>query len=158
MDRWVEITFDCLPLRTVTRLDVPLDASPKYRAKCESIKAAIEKHGAHNSYFLHNAACTFHVVNSEKVGAIEFEFTGTVLTDSEDKTCKSVDLAATLKGETVDWLSKPITDWFEETVTHAVRHEFNRYIDAGDLKKTRERIAKIEAESDEAGGFVGMYL
>ncbi len=32
MNRWVEITFDCLPLRTITRFDIPLDASPKYRA------------------------------------------------------------------------------------------------------------------------------
>ena len=29
MDRWVEISFDCLPLRSVGRLDIPMDASPK---------------------------------------------------------------------------------------------------------------------------------
>ncbi len=36
--------------------------------------------------------------------------------------------------------------------------EFNRYIEAGDLAKTTARIEKIRAESDDAGGFVGMYL
>jgi hypothetical protein len=29
--RYVEIVFDCLPLRSVGRLDIPIDASPKYR-------------------------------------------------------------------------------------------------------------------------------
>ena len=43
MDQWVEIRFDCLPLRSVTRLDIPLDASPKYQAFCHRVKAAIEK-------------------------------------------------------------------------------------------------------------------
>ena len=158
MDRWVDITFDCLPLRTITRLDIPIDASPKYRAKCEAIKAAMDKHGTHNSYYLHNAHCIFHVINSDQVGAIDFAFSGTVLTDADDKQCKSADLHVELHGETVDWLTAPITRWFAETVTHAVRHEFDRYIDAGDLEKARERIARIEAASDDAGGFVGMYL
>ena len=30
---YVDISFDCLPLRSVTRLDVPIDASPKYRER-----------------------------------------------------------------------------------------------------------------------------
>ncbi len=137
MERWVDITFDCLPLRTITRLDVPIDASPKYRAKCEAIKSAIELHGSHNSYYLHNAHCIFHVVNSDKFGAIDFRFEGTVLTDAEDEICKRADLKIELHGETVDWLSEPITCWFSETVTHAVREEFNRYILAGDLEKSR---------------------
>ena len=158
MKRWVDITFDCLPLRSVTRMDIPMDASPKYQAKCKAIKAAIEKHGSHNSYFLHKAHCIFHVVNSEKIGEIDFTFEGTVLTDSDDKVCKRTDLQVELNGETVDWLSEPITRWFAETVSHAVKEEFNRYIDAGDLEKARERVAKIEAASDDAGGFVGMYL
>ena len=158
MERWVDITFDCLPLRTITRMDVPMDASPKYRAKCEAIQSAVETHGTHNSYYLHNAHCIFHVVNSEKMGEIDFSFSGTVLTDSTDQVCKRSDLQVELHGETVDWLNQPITDWFAETVSHAVREEFNRYIAAGDLEKARERVAKIEAASDDAGGFVGMYL
>ena len=37
MNRWVEIAFDCLPLRTITRLDIPIDASPAYQQRCERI-------------------------------------------------------------------------------------------------------------------------
>ena len=37
----VEITFDCLPLRSVGRLDIPIDASPKYRERCLAIKRSI---------------------------------------------------------------------------------------------------------------------
>jgi hypothetical protein len=36
--------------------------------------------------------------------------------------------------------------------------EFNRYIQAGDLQKVQERLDRIQRASDEAGGFVGMYL
>ena len=40
----------------------------------------------------------------------------------------------------------------------AVEIEFDRYIAAGDLAQTVERIAKLQTASDERGGFVGMYL
>jgi hypothetical protein len=43
-------------------------------------------------------------------------------------------------------------------VQEAVKIEFDRYIAAGDLQATRDRIEQITAESDEAGGFLGMYL
>ena len=158
MNRWVDIRFDCLPLRTITRLDIPLDASPKYRQRCEDIKAAIDKHGTHNSYYLYNAHCIFHLVNSEQRGAIDFAFDGVVLTDTQDESCKSSDLRVTLAGETCDWLTQPVSDWFAATVPHAVKVEFDRYIAAGDLDKTRSRIEKIEAASDDAGGFIGMGL
>ena len=45
MSHWIEMAFDCLPLRSVGRLDIPLDASPKYRERCERIKQAIEAKG-----------------------------------------------------------------------------------------------------------------
>ena len=32
MDRYVEITFECVPLRSLGRLDVPLDAPAEYAA------------------------------------------------------------------------------------------------------------------------------
>ncbi len=158
MDRWVEIEFDCLPLRSVGRLDIPIDASPKYRARCESIKDAIEKHGSHNSYYLYNARCAFHVTNSDEGGMIEFRFEGTVLTNDADDHCKSCDLEVGLKSETCSWLTEPIVSWFGETVSHSVMVEFDRYIKAGDLQKTKERVDKIQAASDDAGGYVGMYL
>jgi hypothetical protein len=36
--------------------------------------------------------------------------------------------------------------------------EFDRYIQAGDLEQTKRRVEQIQAASDDAGGFVGMYL
>ena len=42
MNRYVEISFDCLPLRSVGRLDIPMDASPKYRERCERINAPLK--------------------------------------------------------------------------------------------------------------------
>ena len=51
--QWVEIEFDCLPLRSVTRLDVPVDASPVYEQFVLRVKEAMAKHGSHNTYYLH---------------------------------------------------------------------------------------------------------
>ena len=158
MIRWVDITFACLPLRSITRLDVPMDASPKYRAFCERLKQAIERHGSHNTYYLHNARCTYRLMNDEQRGAIEFRFEGTVLTDQEDQLCKTCDLDVELAAETCDWLTEPVVQWFKDTVKRSVAVEFDRYVRAGDLQKAQERIDRIQQESDESGGFVGMYL
>ena len=158
MSQWVEISFDCLPLRSVGRLDVPMDASPKYRQRCERVKACIDKHGTHNSYFLYNAACVFHLTNDDERGAVEFRFDGTLLTDGDDERSQSCDLDVELYRETCDWLTEPVVQWFTETVSHAVLVEFDRYIAAGDLAQTKERLEKIQEQSDESGGFVGMYL
>ena len=157
-DRWVEIEFDCLPLRTVTRLDIPMDASPRYRARCERIKAALDKHGSHNSYYLYNAHCTYHLVNSPHMGTIEFSFEGTVVTNQDDDRCQHCDLTVELAKETCDWLTQPIADWFAETVSHSVATEFDRFIQAGDLAQARKRLEQIEAASDDSEGFLGMYL
>ncbi|MGE3408570.1 MAG: hypothetical protein AB7I37_17260, partial [Pirellulales bacterium] len=67
MTRYVDITFDCLPLRSIGRLDVPIDASPRYRARCERLLKAIEQHGSFNTYYLYNAQCTFHLTNDDQV-------------------------------------------------------------------------------------------
>jgi hypothetical protein len=158
MNRWVEITFDCLPLRSVGRMDIPLDASPKYRERCERIKRAVEKHGSHNTYFLYNAGCKFHLTNNEDRGMIEFRFEGTVLTDTADLKSRHADLEVELVRETCDWLTAPVVAWFHEAVQHAVCVEFDRYIEAGDLQKAKERMAKLQAELEKSGGFLGMYL
>lgn len=158
MDRWVDISFDCLPLRSISRLDIPLDASPKFRAWCERVKAAIEKHGSFNTYYLHNARCVFRLTNSDQVGMIEFRFEGVVITDDGDLRAERCDLQVELVRETCDWLTEPVVHWLTETVPLSVRVEFDRYIEAGDLEKTVERIKRLQDESDEAGGFVGMYL
>ena len=158
MNRWVEISFDCIPLRSIERLDIPMDASPKYQKFCQRLQAAIDKHGSHNAYFLHRARCKYHLLNSDEEGFIEFRFDGTVLTDQDDMHCQQVDFEISLVGETCDWLSEPVLNWFAETVPKSVAVEFDRYIAAGDLEKTRQRIEQIETDQDDAGGFVGMYL
>ena len=158
MNRYVEITFDCLPLRSIGRLDVPLDASPKYRARCERIKTAINKHGSHNTYYLYNARCTYHLANHKQLGMIQFRFEGTAFTDASDEHTRRCDLEAELVRESCDWLTEPVVAWLAETVSKSVAVEFDRYIAAGDLEKTIDRVKKIQAASDEAGGYVGMYL
>lgn len=158
MTRYVDIAFDCLPLRSVGRMDIPIDASPKFRARCERIKQALAKHGFHNAYFLYNAACTFHMTNQADFGAIEFRFEGTALTDETDQKTVRCDLEVELVRETCDWLTEPVVAWFAESVPLAVQTEFDRYIAAGDLQQTIERVKRIQAESDQHGGFVGMYL
>lgn len=158
MGQWVEITFDCLPLRSVTRLDIPIDASPKYRAQCERIKAAIEKHGSHNTYYLYNALCRYHLTNHADRGMLELRFEGTVITEATDMHTQRCDVQAELVRETCDWLTTPIVQWFEQCVSRSVAVEFDRYIEAGDLQKTKERIARLQAETEQSGGFVGMYL
>lgn len=158
MNRWVDITFDCVPLRSIGRLDIPLDASPRYRALCERIKDSMDRHGLLNSYYLHNAQCTYHLTNRDDLGMIRFRFEGTVLTDSTDLKTERCDLRVELASETCDWLTQPVVDWLRESVPRSVAVEFDRYIEAGDLEQARQRLVKIREASDDSGGFVGMYL
>ncbi|HVX61768.1 MAG TPA: hypothetical protein VHC19_14230 [Pirellulales bacterium] len=158
MNRYVDISFDCLPLRSVGRLDIPMDASPKYRERCERIKRAIEDYGSHNTYFLYNAVCSYRLTNHQDIGLLEFRFEGVALTDAADQKTVRCNLEAELARETCDWLTEPIVQWFKETVPRSVAVEFDRYIAAGDLAQTVERIERIQAASDQQGGYVGMYL
>ena len=154
----VAISFDCLPLRTIGRLDIPLDASPKFRARCERIQEAIRKHGQHNAYYLFNARCRFQLTNDPTIGMLEFLFRGTVLTDAHDERTAQADLQVELVGEACDWISQPAVDFFKQTVQIAVRLEFDRYIRAGNLAQTVKRLEALQADSDELGGYLGMYL
>ncbi len=156
--KWVEISFDCLPLRCVPRVDVPLDASPKLAEKMLRVKSAIEKHGTLNTYYLHNADCTFHLTNDPSVGMVQFGFEGVVLTDTQDLQARHCELTVDLMHETCNWLNQAIVRWLADSVQFAVLVEFNRYIQAGDLSKAVERMRQIEQALDESGGYVGMYL
>ena len=63
-----------------------------------------------------------------------------------------------LNGEVCDWLTATAVAWLKDTVAHAVRVEFDRYIHAGDLRRTIDRMERIRAESDAHGGFLGAGL
>ncbi|MEK6249168.1 MAG: hypothetical protein N2C12_13385, partial [Planctomycetales bacterium] len=128
MSQNVHIVFDCLPLRSMGRMDVPLDASPSFQSLCERIKAARQAHGAHNSYYLYNAHCTFQLTNNESKGMLHFDFEGTLLTAADDLSSTTCDLKVDLQRETCDWLTEPVVQWFQQTVSEAVLVEFNRYI------------------------------
>jgi hypothetical protein len=158
MERWVEISFDCLPLRSVSRLDAPVDASPKFQEFMRRVKECIEKHGAHNTYYLYNAQCIYHLANSSEEGMIDFAFDGVAITDETDQKTRACDLRVNLTRETCPWLTEPIVAWFAQTVQHSVAIEFDRFIAAGDLTQTKKRMEKIQAKIDEQGGYLGMYL
>ncbi|MCA9100705.1 MAG: hypothetical protein KDA63_06135 [Planctomycetales bacterium] len=158
MPEAVTITFDCVPLRSVLSREIPEDASPKFRARCERLLAAIDEHGVHNTYFLHSATCEFHLTNSKSLGMLQFSFEGTVFTDQSDlKTVRS-DLAIELTKETCPWLTEPAVQWFAKTVEQAVIVEFDRFITAGDLERTIQRHEQLKAQSDQQSGYIGMYL
>lgn len=154
----VEISFECLPLRSLGRLDVPLDASPAFAEQCRRIKRAAEKHGLHNSYYLRDGRCVFRLTNDAQLGLLEFRFEGTVLTDAEDLKTLTADLHVELARETCDWLTEPVVAWFRQTVSHAVVVEFDRFIASGDLQKAVARLARLQAATDAQGGFLGMGL
>jgi hypothetical protein len=158
MSNYVDITFDCMPLRSVGRLDSPLDDDDDASEFAKRVRRAVTKHGQFNTYYLYDAQCVFHLTNDEKLGMVSFRFEGTVLADSEDQKTLDCDLEIELNGEVCDWLTATAVEWLKDTVVHAVRVEFDRYIHAGDLKRTIERLEKIRAESDSHDGFMGMGM
>ena len=89
---------------------------------------------------------------------VEFAFEGVVLTDADDLKTRQCDLEVRLLREVCDWLTAPAVAWLAETVKRAVLVEFDRYIAAGDLKKTIARIERLRAETESSGGFLGMGL
>jgi hypothetical protein len=156
--RPVDIAFDCIPLRSLARLDPPLDASPGLIAKYARIKDAIAEHGTHNAYYLHNAHCRFFVTNDPLHGMIAFKFEGVVFTDDSDMKTRHAALKVTLDKETCSWLEQHVVNWFQESVSQAVIVEFDRYIGVGDPEQTKRRLKQMEKAVEEAGGFVGMHL
>lgn len=156
--RPVDIAFDCMPLRSLARLDPPIDASPGLIAKYDRIKAAIAEHGTHNTYYLHNASCAFFVTNDPNNGMIAFKFEGVVFTDADDLKAVFAQLNVTLERESCSWLEQHVVKWFEESVTHAVVAEFNRFIGSENSEQTRNRIAALERAIESNGAFVGMHL
>src|SRR5688572_26033626 len=105
---YVDIAFDCLPLRSIGRVDVPLDASPAFRARCERLQQAIDTHGAANSYFLYNTRCVYRLANSDIEGMLRFSFDGTLVTDRSDARAERADVDIQLVGSTCGPLSPEV--------------------------------------------------
>jgi hypothetical protein len=156
--RWVEITFRCLPLRSVPSFAPPVDAPEELIAIYRKLRVAAQKHGLHNTYYLHDGKCVFHLTNNDQVGTIEFAFAGTVLTDAADMHTVRCDLEVEMTGEVCEWLVAPVVEWFAESVREAAKVEFDHFIAAGDLGKTIERLQQLQAASDAQGGFLGAWL
>ena len=154
MDPNVDIAFDCLPLRSVGRVDVPLDASPAFRARCEALQRAIDTHGIENAYFLYNTRCVFRLANSEVENMVRFKFDGTVLTDRSDCKADRADLAIELVAETCGTVPQDVLAWFRGVVGRAVLIEFDHFIAAGSLAARVNDLGQVEsiaALSDFAG-------
>jgi hypothetical protein len=122
------------------------------------MQRAVGSHGTRNTYYLTDGSCTFRFTNDPENGWIRFSFEGTVLTDDADGRTIGSDLEVVLALETCDWLTQPAVNWLRLSVKHAVESEFDRYIAAGDLSRALERLAREQAASDAAGGFLGMNL
>jgi hypothetical protein len=158
MTRWVEISFDCLPLRSVASFAPPVDASRQEAELYRRLRMAAQKHGIHNAYYLHGGKCVFHLTNNEQIGMLNFRFDGVTLTDEKDMNTPECELEVELVGDTCDWLVDSVVKWFAESVSRAVKIEFDRFIAAGDLDKTVERLERLQAESDAKGGYLGLGL
>src|SRR4051812_35623947 len=96
----VDIAFDFLPLRSIARVDVPIDASPAFRARCERLRQAIASHVGENAYFLYNTRCVYHLANSDIDNMLRFSFDGTLVTDRSDCKAERADLKVSLVAET----------------------------------------------------------
>jgi hypothetical protein len=158
MESSVEISFECLPFRAVTRWSLPCDATPEVQGRCRRIHELATKHGLHNSFYLHDGRAVFHLTNDPSVGMLDFRFDGAVLTDAQDRKTVATDLAIRLEHDTCDWLVAPAVAWFHETVQRAIIVEFDRYIAAGDAARTRDRLERLELEMVAGKAFLGMGL
>jgi hypothetical protein len=153
----VDIAFDCLPLRSVGRVDVPLDASPSYRARCERLKKAIDEHDGENAYFLYNTRCTYRLANSDIENMLRFSFDGAVITDRSDGRAERAHLAVVLTAETCGPLSPAALEWWRQVVERAVLIEFNHFINAGRLAERVSRLGKFDSIAD-IGDFTAMNV
>jgi hypothetical protein len=157
MEPYVDIAFDCLPLRSVGRVDVPLDASAAFRARLQHLQRDIETHGTKNAYFLYNTRCVFRLANSDVHNMLRFTFEGTVWTDRGDCQTAGGDLHVELAGETCGPLSPEVLAWFRRVVERAVLIEFDRFISAGALAERVAQVGQVERIS-ELADFAGMNV
>jgi len=146
-----------MPLRSVGRVDIPIDASPEFHARLEHLKRAIDKHGVENAYFLYNSRCIYRLANSDIEGMLRFSFEGTVFTDRSDAKADRADLDVELVSETCGGVPAVVLDWFTLAVERAVLVEFDRFIASGHLER---RVAEFERLTHlaELSNFTGMNV
>jgi hypothetical protein len=157
MDPVVDIEFDCLPLRSVGRVDVPLDASPAFRQRCERLKQAIDTYDNQNAYFLYNTQCTYRLANSEIANMLRFTFDGTLLTDRSDYKADRADLDVQLTAETCGGVPPAALLWLRGVVRRAVLVEFDRFIAAGQLAARVQELGDVESLTS-VSDFAGMNV
>lgn len=155
MDPVVDIAFDCLPLRSIARVDIPLDASPEFRARCERLKAALAAHENENAYYLYNTHCTYRLANSEIANVLRFTFDGTLVTDRSDCKSERADLAVELVAETCGGVPTAALEWLRSIVSQAVLVEFDRFIGEGHLTARKTELGDFE-NAGSVCGFAGM--
>jgi hypothetical protein len=153
----VDIEFDCLPLRSVARVDVPLDASPEFRARCERLQQATEAHAGENAYFLYNTRCTYRLANSDVESMLRFSFDGTLVTDLSDCKADRAELNVVLTAETCGGVPPAALDWLRGVLYRAILIEFDRFIADGQLA---QRIDELQDISSITGvdSFAGMNV
>src|SRR6478736_649621 len=143
MQQLVDIAFDCLPLRSIARVDVPLDASPPFRARCERLQQAIAAHGRQNAYFLYNTRCTYRLANSDIENMLRFSFDGTLLTDRSDCKAERADVDVVLTAETCGSVPPAALDWLRTIIKRAVLIEFDRFIEDGRLAEHVRQLGSV---------------
>jgi len=153
----VDIAFDCLPLRSIGRVDVPLDASPAYRERCERLLQAIATHGTANAYYLYNTRCVFRLANSDVDNILRFSFDGVLVTDRSDGKADHAELAVQLVSQTCNPMSLEVLAWFSTAVERAVLVEFNHFIAAGHLAQRVDSLGQVASVHDVAG-FAGLNV
>ena len=157
MEAEVDIAFDCLPLRSVGRVDVPIDASPAFRERCQRLQHAIDAHGTENAYFLYNTRCVFRLANSSVDNMLRFTFDGTLVTDRSDAKAERAELKIELAAETCGGVPPEVLAWFRRIVERAVLIEFDRFISAGQLEARVNELGDV-ASVESISGFAGMNV
>jgi hypothetical protein len=153
----VDISFDCLPLRSIGRVDIPIDASAAYRARCQQLLEAIARHGNTNAYYLYNTRCVYRLANSDIDNMLRFSFDGTLVTDRSDGRADHADLDVRLISQTCVEMPVEVLAWFHRVVEQAVLIEFNHFIAAGSLAEQVHKLGAVDSVHDIAG-FSGMNV
>lgn len=157
MEPIVDIAFDCLPLRLVPRIDIPLDASRELRERRELMRQAINAHGPDNTYFLYNTRCVFRLANSDVENMLRFTFDGTIITDRSDCKAEQAELNIMLVAETCGGIPSAALDWLRKIVRRAVLIEFDRFLADSQLANQLRGFEESFGITD-AAGFAGMNV